>query len=48
VWYSSQSCSDEVVVVDGYSYYSCNSAWFGRTYYGGEVIYTVVDAPPGY
>ena len=48
VWYSSQSFSDEAVVVDGYSYYSCSGAWFGRTYYGGEVIYTVVDAPPGY
>jgi len=48
VWYSSQSCSDDAVVVDGYSYYSCSGSWFGRTYYGGEVIYTVVDAPPGY
>ena len=47
-WYRSQSCSDEVVVVDGYSYYRCDDVWFGRTYYGGEVIYTVVDAPPGY
>jgi hypothetical protein len=37
-----------IVVQDGYSYYQCNGAWFGRTYYGGEVTYTVIDAPQGY
>ncbi len=47
-WYDSQSCPDRVVVVDGYSYYECNDSWFGRSYYGGEVIYTVTDPPPGY
>ena len=49
VWWTSNSCSQTVVVVtDGYSYYQCNGTWFGRTYYGGEVTYTVIDAPPGY
>jgi hypothetical protein len=49
VWWSSNSCSQTVfVVVDGYSYYQCDSAWFSRTYYGGEVTYTVTDPPPGY
>ena len=48
-WWISNSCSQsEVVVVDGYSYYRCNDAWFGRTYYGGEVTYTVIDPPEGY
>ncbi len=48
-WWTSNSCSQEVVVVlDGYRYYQCNDAWFGRTYYGGEVTYTVIDAPEGY
>jgi len=48
-WWISNSCSRTVVVVlDGYSYYQCNDSWFGRTYYGGEVTYTVVDAPEGY
>ena len=48
-WWTSNSCSEAVVVVlDGYSYYQCNDAWFGRTYYGGEVTYTVIDAPEGY
>jgi hypothetical protein len=37
-----------VVDVDGYTYYECDDVWFSRTYYGGEVIYTVTDAPPGY
>jgi hypothetical protein len=49
VWWSSNSCVDTVVVtVDGYTYYECNGAWFSRTYYGGEVTYTVTDAPAGY
>ena len=49
VWWTSHSCRLTVVVVhDGYSYYQCNDAWFGRTYYGGEVTYTVIDAPEGY
>jgi len=34
--------------VDGYSYYQCDGEWFGRSYYGGEVTYTVIDAPAGY
>lgn len=49
VWWSSNSCSDAVVVhVDGYTYYQCDNEWFGRSYYGGEVVYTVTDAPSGY
>jgi hypothetical protein len=49
VWWTSNSCVTTVVVeADGYSYYQCDGGWFGRTYYGGEVVYTVVDAPPGY
>jgi len=49
VWWTSNSCRQTIVVVqDGYSYYQCNGEWFGRSYYGGEVTYTVIDAPPGY
>ncbi len=49
VWWTSNSCRQTVIVVqDGYSYYQCNGVWFGRTYYGGEVTYTVIDAPRGY
>jgi hypothetical protein len=49
VWWTSNSCRQTVIVVqDGYSYYQCNGAWFGRTYYGGEVTYTVIDPPQGY
>ena len=44
-----RSCSRATIIVsDGYTYYRCDDTWFGRTYYGGEVIYTVIDAPPGY
>jgi hypothetical protein len=49
VWWSSNSCRQTIVVVqDGYSYYQCDDAWFGRTYYGGEVTYTVIDPPEGH
>lgn len=48
-WWTTNSCSGAVVVVeDGYSYYRCDDVWFGRTYYGGEVTYTVIDPPSGY
>ena len=47
-WWT-QSCSQAtIVVVDGYTYYFCDDYWFSRTYYGGDVIYTVTDPPPGY
>ena len=48
-WWSSNSCRQTIVVVqDDYSYYQCDGEWFGRSYYGGEVVYTVIDAPEGY
>jgi hypothetical protein len=46
VWWTSNSCPQTAtVMLDGYTYYQCDDAWFGRTYYGGEVTYTVIDAP---
>ena len=49
VWWTSNSCRQTVFVVqDGYSYYQCNGEWFGRSFYGGEVTYPVIDAPQGY
>ena len=49
VWWTSNSCRQTIVVVqDGNSYYQCNGEWFGRSYYGGEVTYTVIEAPQGY
>jgi hypothetical protein len=47
-WWGS-SCTTATIVVNGsYTYYKCENAWFSRTYYGGELVYTVVDAPSGY
>lgn len=44
-----RSCTTTTIVVSGsYTYYKCENAWFSRTYYSGELVYTVVDAPPGY
>ena len=46
-WWT-RSCDDaSVVTVDSYTYYECDGTWFSRTYYGGDVIYTVTDPPPG-
>jgi hypothetical protein len=48
VWWG-QSCTTTTIVVSGnYTYYKCENAWFSRTYYSGELVYTVVDAPAGY
>ena len=47
-WWGRSCSSATIIVADGYTYYRCDETWFGRTYYGGEVIYTVIDAPPGY
>lgn len=47
-WWT-QSCSRAtIVIVDGYTYYHCDNFWFSRTYYGGDVVYTVTDTPAGY
>lgn len=47
-WWGRSCSRATIVVADGYTYYRCDNTWFGRTYYGGEVLYTVVDTPPGY
>ena len=36
------------VVVDGSTYYHCDSTWYSRGYEGGEVVYIVTSAPAGY
>jgi len=36
------------VVVDGSTYYHCNSTWYSRGYEGGDVVYIVTSAPAGY
>ena len=47
-WWRSSCSQASVVVVDDYTYYGCDDEWFSRTYYGGEVVYTVTDPPRGY
>ena len=47
-WWTRSCSRATIVVADGYTYYRCDDYWFSRTYYGGDVIYTVTDAPPGY
>ncbi len=47
-WWTRSCSRATIVIVDGYTYYRCDNFWFSRTYYGGDVIYTVTDTPPGY
>lgn len=46
-WWTRSCSRATIVIADGYTYYRCDDVWFSRTYYGGEVIYTVTDAPSG-
>lgn len=45
---NSLSCSMTTVYVGGVTYYQCGSYWYNQAYRSGEVVYIVVDAPPGY
>ncbi len=47
-WWTRSCSRATIVIVDGYTYYHCDNFWFSRTYYGGDVVYTVTDTPPGY
>lgn len=46
--FRSLTCTPTVVIVNGVSYYSCNSVWYSRRYVSGSVTYVVVTAPSGY
>jgi hypothetical protein len=46
--FHSQTCTVTTVSVEGTTYYQCSSTWYNRTYSGGSVTYTVVNAPAGH
>ena len=48
VEWTDSDCSNEEVLDGGASLFECDGVWFVRTYYGGDVVYTVTDAPSGY
>jgi hypothetical protein len=35
------------VVVGGTTYYQCGTAWYVRSYSGGDVSYVIVNPPAG-
>ena len=39
---------ETVVIVGKATYYNCSSAWYWRAMEGGELVYLIVPAPPGY
>jgi hypothetical protein len=46
--FADQPCTPTTVVVEGVTYYRCDSTWYTRAYQGGDVTYVVVGPPPGY
>jgi hypothetical protein len=43
--FQAMSCPMAPVVVNGYTYYQCGSAWYQPTYQGSSVTYVVVNPP---
>jgi hypothetical protein len=41
-------CTTTAVLYDGSSFYNCAGTWYRQSYAGGEVVYIVTSAPPGY
>jgi hypothetical protein len=45
--YWTLSCQPNVIALGGIIYYVCDSTWYIRAYYDGDVVYTEVPPPPG-
>jgi hypothetical protein len=41
-------CAPTTLEVQGVTYYLCGDNWYIRGYSGGNIVYVVVDPPPGY
>jgi hypothetical protein len=41
-------CTSRMVYAGGAYYYECGGTWYSQVYSGGDMVYTVVDAPQGY
>lgn len=46
--FNSMTCNPTTVYVSGVAYYQCGSTWYNQAYQQGDVVYVVVDTPPGY
>lgn len=46
--FNSMTCNPTTVYVNGVAYYQCGATWYNQAYQQGDVVYVVVDAPPGY
>lgn len=46
--FNSMTCNPTTVYVNGVAYYQCGSTWYNQAYQQGDVVYVVVDTPPGY
>ena len=41
-------CTSRMVYASGAYYYECGGTWYSQAYSGGDMVYTVVDAPQDY
>ena len=46
--YNALTCRRTIIIHSGITYYGCGTVWYHQVYYGGEVTFIVVEAPPGY
>ena len=46
--YLSLSCTSDIIIVSGITYYRCDSTWYRRAHQDGDVVYIVVVQPAGY
>ena len=46
--FNSMTCNPTTVYANGVAYYQCGSTWYNQAYQQGDVVYVVVDTPPGY
>jgi hypothetical protein len=46
--YNALTCHRTTIIHAGVTFYGCGNVWYNQVYYGSNVTYIVVNAPPGY
>ena len=46
--FRSLSCTSNIIIVSGVTYYRCGGTWYRRAQQSGDVVYIVVTQPAGY
>jgi hypothetical protein len=45
---AAQPCTMTTVIVNGVAYYHCGPTWYTHAYHEDQVVYVVVNPPPGH